>query len=108
MLRRLDAIRWEWVELFTGYGYVKGRPNMQLLNTDATVVSSGAPEQEEVEWHCVIDELPEDGARVEVMLERTHEIRMACRGHYQSTGAWFDSETHTPIYETIVCWKEHS
>ena len=81
---------------------------MESLNIQPTALPSSTSVEEEIEWHCVIDELPEDGEPVEVMLERTHEIRIAHRGHYQSTGAWFDAETHTPIYEAIVHWKEHS
>lgn len=80
---------------------------MEPQNIRPAALPPGKPIGEQVDWHCVVDELPEDGEPVEVVLERTHEIRIAHRGHYQSTSAWFDVETHTPIYETIVQWKEH-
>jgi len=56
-------------------------------------------------WIRVTDRLPEDGELVSVILDRTREIRTAWRGHYQSTGAWFDAKTHGPIYEKIMHWK---
>jgi hypothetical protein len=56
-------------------------------------------------WVEVAQRLPDDGERVQVMLEQSLEIRTAWRGHYQSTGAWFDARTRTPIYETVLRWR---
>jgi hypothetical protein len=57
------------------------------------------------EWKHVIEQMPEDGEPVHVRLEHSQEILTAWRGRYQSTGAWFDARTSTPIYEKIVHWK---
>ncbi len=82
---------------------------MQVLsNPRSAAFLPVATQQPETDWIHVLDHLPDDGELVEVLLKRTREIRIACRGHYQSTGAWFDSETHTPIYDTVVHWREHS
>jgi Protein of unknown function (DUF551) len=56
-------------------------------------------------WIQVSERMPEDREPVHVMLEKSREILTAWRGHYQSTGAWFDARTATPIYEKIVRWK---
>jgi hypothetical protein len=63
------------------------------------------PESAEATWINVTERLPGDGELVQVILEGSREIRIAWRGNYQSTGAWFDAQTHHPIYETIVHWK---
>jgi Protein of unknown function (DUF551) len=82
--------------------------NMELM-MDSPIAASfsteAKPESVESPWVHVVARLPDDGEPVQVMLERSREIRIACRGHYQSTGAWFDSQTHTPIYETVTHWK---
>jgi hypothetical protein len=84
--------------------------NMESL-TSPSLATSLSPEPEapsesiEPAWIHVLEELPEDGEAVQVKLERSDKIRTAWRGHYQSTGAWFDAETHAPIYETIALWK---
>jgi hypothetical protein len=65
------------------------------------------PEPEEFGslWIDVSERLPIDGDRVQVKLTGSNEIRIAFRGHYQSTGAWFDAATRGPIYDTITYWK---
>jgi len=80
-----------------------------LISPDpASVAFAAKPTSLEPTWTLVTDQLPQDGKLVEVMLERSSEIRIACRGHYESTGAWFDAITHTPIYETIAHWRARS
>ncbi len=56
-------------------------------------------------WVLASERLPEDGVPVQVELANSGEVRLASRGHYQSTGAWFDEETHVPIYESITQWR---
>jgi hypothetical protein len=83
---------------------------MELL-TSASLETSFSPEPEVATpdaWIHVLEQLPEDGEPVDVILERSHEIRIAWRGHYQSTGAWFDAKTRQPIYEPIAHWKARS
>jgi hypothetical protein len=63
------------------------------------------PQSLEPTWIDVTDRLPDDGETVHVMLERSRNVRVAWRGHYESTGAWFDAETRGPIYEAITRWK---
>jgi hypothetical protein len=71
----------------------------------ALVAIAAKPTRIERTWTLVTERLPQDGKLVQVILEGSREIRVACRGHYQSTSAWFDAATHTPIYETIAHWK---
>lgn len=79
---------------------------------EAVTSSTGAPFSIETKprsvrrtWINVEERLPDDGELVQVILARSQEIRVACRGHYQRTAAWFDSETRTPIYETVTHWR---
>jgi hypothetical protein len=84
---------------------------MELLTSPSLATSFlpepevAIPESVEPAWIHVLEQLPEDGEPVDVMLERSRQIRIAWRGHYQSTGAWFDAKTRQPIYETIAHWK---
>jgi hypothetical protein len=81
---------------------------MQLITIapKSTSLPTGAkPESVEHEWVPVLERLPDDGEPVHVMLAQSREIRIAWRGNYQSTGAWFDAETRHPIYETIDNWR---
>jgi hypothetical protein len=59
-------------------------------------------------WINVVERMPKDGELVHVLLEHSRDIRLASRGDYQSTSAWFDAQTHSPIYETIIHWKPRS
>jgi Protein of unknown function (DUF551) len=59
-------------------------------------------------WVDVAEELPADGEFVEIRFVGAGATTMACRGHYQSTGAWFDEKTHTPIYDRVTHWKVRS
>jgi hypothetical protein len=74
----------------------------------ALVAIAAKPTSVEPIWTRVTERLPQDGKLVQVILERSREIRVACRGQYESTSAWFDAITHTPIYETIAHWKARS
>ena len=83
---------------------------MELLSSPdaASAAFAANPRSLEPAWTLVTEQLPQDGKLVQVMLERSSEIRIACRGHYESTSAWFDASTHTPIYETIAHWRARS
>jgi len=83
---------------------------MELLSSPvaAPLAMAAKPTRLEPTWTLVTEQLPQDGKLVQVMLERSCEIRIACRGHYESTSAWFDAITHTPIYETIAHWRARS
>jgi hypothetical protein len=83
---------------------------MELLISPvaAPLAIAAKPTSVERRWTLVTERLPQDGKLVQVILEGSREIRVACRGHYQSTSAWFDAATHTPIYETIARWKARS
>ena len=80
-------------------GELGNRPMAMSLSLEAK------PQSPKGIWINVKERLPDDGELVQVMFERSGEIHVACRGHYQSTGAWFDAQTHTPIYEAVTRWK---
>jgi hypothetical protein len=85
--------------------------HMELLLSPplATRLSIDAkPNAVEAVWISVTDRLPDDGQPVQVLMQHSRAILTAWRGHYQSTGAWFDAETHQPIYETIAHWRSIS
>jgi hypothetical protein len=82
--------------------------NMELVTWRPIAASfsiDAKPQSAERTWINVKERLPDDGELVQVILEGSREIRVACRGNYQSTSAWFDERTHTPIYETATHWK---
>jgi hypothetical protein len=74
-------------------------PMENLLSTE------GKPEPVESMWVRALERLPDDAELVHVILPASREIRIACRGRYQSTSAWFDAQTHNPIYEMVTHWK---
>ena len=84
-----------------------GDPMEMILSPPrkAALSVTADPESIDVIWIDVAERLPDDGECVQVMLEHSLEVRNACRGHYQSTSAWFDAESRTPIYDTILRWR---